>query len=85
MQICAICGCAYLPRDRWREDWCARCTELNFADSQERRLHDPSVDALREAQHRHDEATRRAAYPPTPRQVEALRQMTARWRQEEDA
>lgn len=82
MLICGICGCAYLPRGRWSQDWCGSCTDLNFAEAQELRLHDPSVDALREATHQHYEADCRAAWPPTPRQIEARRRIVARWRRE---
>jgi hypothetical protein len=84
MLTCGICGVGFLPADRWRQDWCPGCFEMNFAASQERRLHDPSVDALREATHRHYEDTCRAAWPPTPRQVEAMRRVAAHWRREED-
>jgi len=83
MLICGICGALFLPAtDRWREDWCPVCFEMNFAASQELRLHDPPTDALREATHQRYEAECRAAWPPTPRQREARQRIMARWRQQ---
>jgi len=77
--ICAICGETYRPEGRWREDICQGCFDANFAASQELCVHDPTTDALREAEHRRYVEARQAAAPPTPRQVEAMRRMAARW------
>jgi hypothetical protein len=63
MAICTVCGCAYLPRGRWREDWCSGCA-VNFAASEEPRLDDAPVPE---------------AVPPTHRQVETMRRMAVRW------
>jgi hypothetical protein len=72
---CSICGESFWPSWTWRDEWCQECHTMNFAASQELRLHDPSVDALREATHRGYEADCRAAWPPTPRQVQARRRI----------
>jgi hypothetical protein len=86
MVICTVCGDAYLPRGRWRDDTCDPCFTQNFAASQELRLQDaPVTDAQREAEHRRYVEACQAATPPlTPRQMDAMRRMAARWRQEED-
>jgi hypothetical protein len=40
MLVCVVCGCAYLPWDRPRDETCKDCWRLNFKDSQELRVHD---------------------------------------------
>jgi len=80
MVVCTVCGDAYLPTGRWRDDTCDPCFTANFAASQELRVHDvPLTDAHREAEHRRYVEACQAAAPPTPRQVEAMRRMAARW------
>jgi len=41
--VCAVCGELYWPTGRWREDVCQPCFTINFAASQELRLHEESV------------------------------------------
>jgi hypothetical protein len=85
MITCSICGDPYHPTDRWRDDICTPCFAANFAASQELRVEDaPLSDAQREAEHRRYVEACQAATPPlTPRQVEAMRRMAERWRQED--
>jgi hypothetical protein len=65
MLRCSVCGDAFWPTGRWREDWCPGCWEFNFRASDELRLH--------------QEASDQGAVGPTPRQAEAMRRMAARW------
>jgi hypothetical protein len=85
MITCGVCGDAYWPAGRWREDICATCFAMNFAASQELRVEDaPVTDAQREADHRRYVEACQAATPPlTPRQMDAMRRMAERWRQED--
>ena len=63
--LSAACGIPALGSDR--HGICTECYRLNFAESQELRLHepDPSVEAL------------------TPRQMQAMRRVAERWAQED--
>jgi hypothetical protein len=48
MITCTVCGEAYWPTGRWREDLCDPCYAANFAASQELRVqHAPVTDAQR--------------------------------------
>jgi hypothetical protein len=74
MCVCSICGAPYEPT-RWRFDWCAPCTELNFASSIDVRLHDelaPAREALEAA----------VSVPLTTRQRSHLQRLHAHWEAE---
>jgi hypothetical protein len=85
---CTVCGEAYLPVGRWRDETCQPCFEQNFAASEELRLHQrPHPDPEHDAQYRRNVEEFRAAFPLTPRQQEAMRRIAEGWladSQEED-
>jgi hypothetical protein len=41
MLVCVVCGDAYLPWSRPRDETCPECFRLNFKDSQELRVDTP--------------------------------------------
>jgi len=68
--ICTVCGDAYLPTSRWREDICDPCFAENFRASDELRVRgevEPTSLTL------------------SPRQVQAMRRIAERHQHEEDA
>lgn len=68
MVECSICGESFWPTGRWREDWCAACA-INFRNSDELRIH-AEIEPT--------------SLTLTPRQVQAMRRIAQRHRQEED-
>jgi hypothetical protein len=84
MLICSVCSEPFWPTGRWRDDTWEACYDMNFAASQELRVHDgPVTDTMREADHRRYVEACQAAAPPTPRQLDAMRRMAERSRQED--
>jgi hypothetical protein len=68
MVECSICGESFWPSGRWREDWCAACA-INFKASEELRLH--------------GEIEPGGSLTLSPRQVQAMRRIAERHRQED--
>jgi hypothetical protein len=67
MFTCVICGESYWPSGRWRDDWCPDCHQ-NFRASDELRLH-AEIEPT--------------SLTLTPRQVQAMRRIAERHRQED--
>lgn len=74
MCLCSICGCPY-ESTRRRQDWCAPCTELNFASSIDVRL-DEELAPARLALEAY------VCQPVTERQRSAMQRLAARWAEE---
>lgn len=74
--LCSVCGDAFLPvATGWWEDWCQDCTERNFSQVLELRLH--------EAQPTAREALEAAACTPlTTRQRSHMERLHAHWEAE---
>jgi hypothetical protein len=71
MVICTVCGDAYWPTARWREDICDPCFQDNFRASDELRVQ--------------GEVEIGGSLTLTPRQVQAMRRIAERHQHEEDA
>ena len=69
MPTCTICSLAFWPSGRWQTDCCPSCHAINFAQSQEWQHHTPDP----------------SVQALTPRQVEAMRRVAARWAQEDES